>query len=96
MPAYAIFDLKVFDKEKLKEYKNVAPEIIKKFGGKVIVSGGESNSVEGNWNQKRVVVIEFPSYEIANDWWNSDEYKKATELRKKAADSNVLIIDGIQ
>lgn len=96
MPAYAIFDLKVFDQEKLKEYKNVAPEIIKKFGGKVIVSGGgEANSVEGNWNQKRVVVIEFPSYEIANDWWNSDEYKKATELRKKAADSNVLIIDGI-
>ena len=95
MPAYAIFDLKVFDQEKLKEYKNVAPEIIKKFGGKVIISGGEANSVEGNWNQKRVVVIEFPSYEIANDWWNSDEYKKATVLRKKAADSNVLIIDGI-
>ena len=95
MPAYAIFDLKVFDKEKLTEYKNVAPEILKKFGGKVIVSGGEANSVEGNWNQKRVVVIEFPSYEIANDWWNSDEYKKATELRKKATDSNVLIIDGI-
>jgi uncharacterized protein (DUF1330 family) len=95
MPAYAIFDLKVFDIEKLKEYKNVAPEILKKFGGKVIISGGEANSVEGNWNQKRVVVIEFPSYEIANDWWNSDEYKKATELRKKAADTSVLIIDGI-
>ena len=95
MPAYAIFDIKVFDKEKLQEYKKVAPEIIKKFEGKVIISGGEPNSVEGNWNQKRVVVIEFPSLEIANNWWNSDEYKKATELRKKAADTNVLIVDGI-
>ncbi len=95
MPAYVILDLKIFDKEKLKEYKNVAPEIIKKFDGKIIVRGGQTNSVEGNWNPQRVVIIEFPTYEIANAWWNSDEYKKAIELRKKGADTNVLIIDGI-
>ncbi len=95
MPAYVILDLKVFDKEKLQEYKNVAPEIIKKFGGKIIVRGGESKTVEGNWNPKRIVIIEFPNYKIANEWWHSDEYKKATELRKKGADTDVLIVDGI-
>ncbi len=95
MSAYAILDLKIFDKEKLQEYKKVAPEIIKKFDGKIIVRGGESNTVEGNWTPERVVIIEFPTYEIANQWWNSDEYKKATELRKKGANTNVLIIDGI-
>ena len=95
MPAYAILDLKIFDKEKLQEYKNVAPEIIKKYRGKIIVRGGETNTVEGNWNPKRVVIIEFPTFEIANDWWNSEEYKKATELRKKGAETNVIIIDGI-
>ncbi|WP_271785454.1 DUF1330 domain-containing protein [Aquimarina algiphila] len=95
MPAYAILDLKVFDKEKLQEYKKVAPEIIKKFGGKIIIRGGESNTVEGNWNPERIVMIEFPNYETANNWWNSDEYKIATELRKKGANTNVLIIDGI-
>ena len=40
-------------------------------------------------------MIEFPNYETANNWWNSDEYKIATELRKKGADTNVLIIDGV-
>ena len=62
MPAYAILDLKVFDKEKLQEYKNIAPNIIKKFDGKIIVRGGQTNSVEGNWSPQRVVIIEFPSY----------------------------------
>jgi len=95
MPAYAILDLKIFDKEKLQEYKNVAPEIINKFEGKIIVRGGQSNSVEGNWNPERVVIIEFPTYEIANNWWNSEEYKEATELRKKGAETNVIIVDGI-
>lgn len=95
MPAYAILDLEVFDNEKLQEYKNIAPEIIKKFGGKIIVRGGEFNVVEGNWNPKRVILIEFPTYEIANDWWNSDEYKYATELRKKGAHTNAVIIKGV-
>jgi len=95
MPAYAILDLKVFDKERLQEYIKVAPEIIKKLGGKIIVRGGEFNTVEGNWNPEKIVMIEFLDYKTANDWWNSDEYKKATELRKQGADTNVLIIDGI-
>ncbi|PHR30043.1 MAG: D-fructose-6-phosphate amidotransferase [Fluviicola sp.] len=95
MSAYAILDLEIFDVEKLQEYKNIAPEIIKKFGGKIIVRGGEPNIVEGNWNPKRVVIIEFPSYEIANDWWNSEDYRKATELRNKGANTNAIIIDGI-
>ena len=95
MSAYAILDLKIFDKEKLKEYKNVAPEIIKKFGGKIIIRGGKSNTVEGNWKPERIVMIEFPNYETANDWWNSNQYKVTIELRKKGANTNVLIIDGV-
>ena len=95
MPDYVILDIEVFNKEKLQEYKNVAPEIIKTFGGKIIVRGGESRVVEGNWNPKRVVIIEFPDYKTANDWWISDAYKNATELRKKGGYTNVIIIEGI-
>ena len=95
MSAYVILDLKVFDNEKLQEYIKVAPEIIKKFEGKIIVRGGEFKTVEGNWKPEKIVMIEFPNYKTANDWWNSDKYKKATELRKKGANTNVLIIDGI-
>ncbi len=95
MPAYVILDLKVFDNEKLLKYIKVAPEIIKKHEGKIIVRGGEFKTVEGNWNPEKIVMIEFPNYKTANDWWNSDEYQKATELRKKGAHTNLLIIDGV-
>ena len=95
MPAYVILDLKVFDNEKLLKYIKVAPEIIKKHEGKIIVRGGEFQTVEGNWNPEKIVMIEFPNYKTANDWWNSDEYQKATGLRKKGAHTNVLIIDGV-
>ncbi|WP_109832766.1 DUF1330 domain-containing protein [Reichenbachiella versicolor] len=94
MSAYVILDLTVFDKEKLQEYKNLAPKIIKEYNGKIIVRGGQTNSVEGDWNPQRLVVIEFPDYETANNWWNSDEYRSASELRRKGAHTNVLIVEG--
>ena len=95
MSAYAILDLEVFDKEKLQEYQNIAPEIIKKYGGKIVVLGGESIIREGEWTPKRIVIAEFPSYEIAKDWSNSEEYQKAIELRKKGAKTNAIIVNGV-
>ena len=95
MSAYAILDLEVFDKEKFQEYQNIAPQIIKKHGGKIVVLGGESIIQEGEWTPKRIVVVEFPSYEIAKDWSNSEEYQKAIELRKKGAKTNAIIVNGV-
>jgi len=95
MSAYAILDLEIFDKEKFQEYQNIAPEIIKKYGGKIVVLGGESIIQEGEWNPKRIVIVEFPSYEIANDWSSSEEYQKAIELRKKGAKTNAIIVNGV-
>jgi uncharacterized protein (DUF1330 family) len=95
MSAYAILDLEVFDKEKLQEYQNIAPEIIKKYGGKIVVRGGESIIQEGEWIPKRIVIVEFPSYEIAKEWSNSGEYQKAIELRKMGAKTNAIIVNGV-
>ena len=95
MPAYAILDIEVFDQEKFQEYQNIAPEIIKKYGGKIVVLGGESIIQEGEWSPKRIVIVEFPSYEIAKDWSNSEEYQNAIELRKKGAKTNAIIVNGI-
>ena len=95
MSAYAILDLEVFNKEKFQEYQNIAPDIIKKYGGKIVVRGGESIIQEGEWIPKRIVIVEFPSYKIAQDWSNSEEYKKAIELRKKGAKTNAIIVEGV-
>lgn len=95
MSAYAILDLNVFDKEKLQEYQNIAPDIIKKYGGKIVVRGGELIIQEGEWIPKRIVIVEFPSYEIAKEWSNSEEYQKAIGLRKKGAKTNAIIVNGV-
>lgn len=95
MKGYVIIELDIFDKEKIKEYKSIAPGIIKKYKGEIVVRGGEILSLEGNWEPKRVVIIQFPSYKQAKQWWHSPEYAEAKKLKEKAAKSNLVIFEGV-
>ena len=42
----------------------------------------------------RVVIIKFPSFQNAKDWYNSPGYSKAKEVRQIAAQSNFIIVEG--
>ena len=65
-----------------------------KHGGEYIVRGGESMVIEGKWAYPRTVVIKFPSYEKAIEFYNSDEYKPIKKIRLENAESNAIIIEG--
>src|SRR5277367_6973906 len=63
MPAYMIVHVSITDPEKYREYTRHTPRIIAAHGGRFIVRGGESVTLEGEPSQQRVVVVEFPSLE---------------------------------
>ena len=94
MPAYVIVEIDIHDQEMYQAYTLLTPETIARYNGKFIIRGGESIVLEGNWNPKRVVTLEFPSVEIAKEWWNSDAYSAARKIRQKAATTNMIIVDG--
>ena len=55
---------KIDNAENLKAYSTMVTPIIKNFGGKPLVRGGEYKCIEGE-NFSRTVIWEFPSYEAA-------------------------------
>jgi uncharacterized protein (DUF1330 family) len=94
MTAYVIVDIEVTDSEGYKEYAKMAPEAVKSYGGKYLARGGQNETLEGNWQAKRLVILEFASVERAKAWLNSDEYAPALALRRKYAKSNMVVIEG--
>ena len=94
MAGYVIAQINLKNKEVYKEYVDKVPDIIKNFGGKYLVKAGEFKSIEGKWDFTRNVVIKFPSYEKALEWYNSDEYNQIKNLRLENAESNIIIIKG--
>ena len=66
----------ISNEEKLKEYAVKAKAAVEKYKGKFLIRGGKSINNEGE-KSPRTVVIEFPSYNEANSFYNSKEYQEA-------------------
>ena len=88
---FARVDVKNPDGYKL--YAAAIQPIFKKFGARYLTRGGQAENVEGN-NRSRNVVIEFPDYASALACYRSPEYQKAIVLRRSAADSDLIVLEG--
>lgn len=95
MPAYVIAHIDVKDPERYEDYKAMSPVSIKKFGGRFIARGGQTEVLEGTWQPKRLVLLEFPSVEVARQWWASDDYAPAKALRQATSNGDMIIVDGL-
>ncbi len=90
---YWIANVDVRNADGYKEYVAVLPDILRKFGGRYVTRGGKTEVVEGK-NRRRVVVLEFPSYEAAIGCYRSPEYAKAITLRQANADADLIVVEG--
>ena len=95
MAAYVIVQVDVNDPVRYEDYKSMVPPSIAKFGGRFLVRGGKTHTLEGGWAPKRFVMVEFPSVEQAKAWWASPEYSEAKALRQATAESMMIVAEGI-
>lgn len=95
MPAYFILDIEVHDTALYDAYRKLAPATVTLYGGKYIVRGGKVETCDGGWSPSRIVVVEFPSMEQAHAWLNSPEYAGPRKMRETAANSRVILVEGI-
>ncbi len=83
----------ISNEEKLKEYAVKARAAVEKYKGKFLIRGGRSKTNEGE-NSPRTVVIEFPSYNEANSFYNSKEYQNAHSILKGHAVRHHQTVEG--
>jgi uncharacterized protein (DUF1330 family) len=94
MSSYIIVEVEVHNIQEYEEYKKMTPGSLKNYQGKFIVRGGKTELLEGDWNPKRIVILEFPSIELAKAWWASEEYAPAKALRQRTAKTKMIAVEG--
>ncbi|MGI9270810.1 MAG: DUF1330 domain-containing protein [Woeseiaceae bacterium] len=94
MKTYLVFDISVHDMDRYKGYVALAPGYVEKHQGKYLVRGGAMDVIEGDWAPQRVVVIEFPSKDLANAFLNDQEYQAVAEDRRNATTSKMIMVEG--
>ena len=95
MPAYVIAQLMITDPEGFETYRQMVPATIAKYGGKYIVRGGTLEALEGHWDAQRLVILEFENAELAKQWWASEDYRQAKQLRQRTAKTQLIVVEGV-
>jgi len=96
MTAYVIADTEIVDPVAGARYRDLAQKSIEQYGGRYIVRGGTVDAVEGGWQPKLLVVVEFPSMEQARRWYRSAEYAEALALRQTALRRRLIFVEGVE
>lgn len=91
---YIIAHITVTDPEPYKEYVRLDTPILNDLGGQFIIRGGQSEAVEGQL-QERHVVIEFDSYDAALRAYNDPDYQKVADIRRANAESAIVVVEGV-
>ena len=95
MPAYIIIEIEITDSVGYEEYKKQAAATVEQYGGKYIVRGGACETLEGDWEPKRIVVLEFESMQRAKEWLNCEEYREPRKMRHRSAKTNMIGVEGV-
>ena len=94
MKAYIIVDVTITNSSLYEDYKKLTPASLEPFEGKFIVRGGSVETMEGDWQPGRMVVVEFPSLQKAKDWWSSAGYAPAKAIRQSASKTKMILVEG--
>ncbi len=96
MKAYCIVYMSAGESEALDQYRQQVSPTITAYGGKFIVRGGRFTTLEGEMPFERVVILEFPSRERAEAWYQSPEYQRILPLRLNSLQSQFVMVDGME
>ena len=95
MAAYIVVQVDVKDPVRYEDYKKLVPPTLAEFGGRFLVRGGRTETLEGDWAPRRFVVLEFPDVERAKAWWASDGYAPAKALRQATSTTQMIVAEGL-
>lgn len=94
MAAYLIYRATVEDANAYAAYMARTPGIIAQFGGRFLVRGGRTETLEGEPEQRRTIIVEFPDFAAAKAFYDSPIYAEARKLRAEVAQVQIVITDG--
>jgi uncharacterized protein (DUF1330 family) len=96
-PPTGYYIAEVFDVTNQDEFNTYAagvPATIAKYGGRYLVRGGKTQSLEGE-PPKRIIVMTFESAEAARKWYDSPEYSAIKPIRQRSAKARGFIVEGV-
>jgi uncharacterized protein (DUF1330 family) len=96
MSAFVISEVEILDEAQGTRYRELAAASIARHGGRYIVRAAVPEVADGEFpDERRVVVVEFPSMERLREWYASGDYAEARALSRTALRRRLLFVEGV-
>ena len=94
MSAYFIVQSTIKDEAQYQKYVQAVGPLIARFGGKLAARGAKVEVLEGEHDQRPVVMFEFPDMQAIQTFWSSPDYVPVKKLREGIATMNIWAFPG--
>lgn len=95
MSAYAIVDLHIFDIADYLEYQHALRPLLQEVGARYLARGGEFEVLEGDMQPERLILMEFPSLEVLQQFYRSEPYQALESQRSACSRACIIGVNGL-
>lgn len=94
MKAYVIFDVEIRDMNQYQVFMKGVTPAIEAAGGRYLARGGQHKVHEGDWNPRRIVVLEFPSVAAWEEFY-AGPYQALKAIRDQCSSARLVSVEGL-
>jgi uncharacterized protein (DUF1330 family) len=95
MPAYVIFDVAIRDAARYQEFMAGVKPALEGAGAKYLARGGAHKVYEGDWEPRRIVLLEFPSIAAWEEFYNGPIYQGLKSIRDACSSARLVSVQGV-
>jgi uncharacterized protein (DUF1330 family) len=95
MSAYVIFDVEIRDLPKYQEFMNGVKQALATAGARYLARGGAHKVYEGDWQPRRMVILEFPSVAAWEAFYAGPVYHGLKAIRDECSSARLVSVEGI-
>jgi uncharacterized protein (DUF1330 family) len=93
MAAYVIFDVEIRDAVRYQDFMSQVKPALTTAGAKYLSRGGEHRIYEGDWHPRRIVILEFPSLQAWEAFYNGPIYQGLKAIRDECSSARLVAVE---
>lgn len=93
--AYVIFDVDIYDPAQYSEFMDGVKPALEKAGARYLARGGAHKVYEGDWEPRRIVLLEFPSVAAWENFYSGAIYQGLKRIRDACSSSRLVSVIGV-
>ncbi len=95
MTAYVIFDVEISDPARYQTFMAGVKPALEEAGARYLARGGDHKVYEGDWEPRRIVLLEFPSIEAWEEFYNGPTYQGLKSIRDECSSARLVSVMGL-